>query len=186
MHSKFIYFMLFSALMVCLTFAKLKSTREFEIKQGLFSGGRSYTIKTLSCRDCQNFKIENEWFSIGKKLSLLEGGKVKYQIKHDLGLKLFQEWKIYNAQGEVIGTLKHKAHLGNDKYTVKLGDQKYTVSGNFITRTFRIKKNGVKTVAKIYKKLFHLHDIYTVKVNQSEDPALMLLIAIGVDEIRQH
>jgi len=143
--------MLFSAMMFCLTSAKLKSTRKFEVKQGLFSGGRSYTIKNLGTGG-PNYKIENEWFSLGKKLALLENDKLKYQIKHDLGLKLFQEWKIYNAQGETIGILKHKAHLGNDKYTVKIGSQKYTVTGNFVTRTFKIKKNGQTTVAKIYKK----------------------------------
>jgi hypothetical protein len=41
-------------------------------------------------------------------------------------------------------------------------------------------------VAEIHKKRFHLHDTYSVEIEADQDPAIILLLAIGIDEIRQH
>ena len=41
-------------------------------------------------------------------------------------------------------------------------------------------------VAEIHKKRFHIHDTYSVKIEANQDPAIILLITIGIDEIRQH
>lgn len=41
-------------------------------------------------------------------------------------------------------------------------------------------------VAEIHKKFFHIHDTYSVKLEGNQDPAIILLITIGIDEIRKH
>lgn len=41
-------------------------------------------------------------------------------------------------------------------------------------------------VAEIHKKRFHLHDTYSVDIIANQDPAVILLLTIGIDEIRQH
>ncbi len=41
-------------------------------------------------------------------------------------------------------------------------------------------------VAEIHKKQFHLHDTYKVQIEANQDPAILLLLTIGIDEIRQH
>ncbi len=41
-------------------------------------------------------------------------------------------------------------------------------------------------VAEIHKKRFHVHDTYTVQIEANQDPAVILLLTIGIDEIRQH
>ena len=117
-------------------------------------------------------------------------------------------WNLYNAlTDETIGSLKHRPSLIRDSYKLKSSKfGNYRVTGNIGNRKFDIKKNGQKVrartelgpsltnrilffvaqVAEIEKKRFHLHDTYTVKVAAGEDTAIVLLLAIGIDEIRQH
>ncbi|CAF1364427.1 unnamed protein product, partial [Didymodactylos carnosus] len=124
------------------------------------------------------------WLSVGKKLSLWENGKEVFEIKHELG-HLFTQWRIYDASGKEIGLLKHKAHLGGDRYKVKSDFGKYKIEGNFIDRTFTVGKNG-HTVAEIHKDLDLVHDKYTIKVYPGENPGFILLMCIAIDNIRHH
>jgi len=41
-------------------------------------------------------------------------------------------------------------------------------------------------VAEVHKKRFHVHDTYIVDIEAKQDPAIILLLTIGIDEIRQH
>jgi len=165
-----------------------KSEREFEIKQGsLLNNGRSYTITEVGKFDNSSyFTIQNDLFSIGKKLVLLENGRPLYELKHKLG-HLYQKWNIYDPQsGDTLASLQHRPSLIHDSYKVKstkFGN--FRISGNIGSRTFNIKKDGHK-VAEVHKKRFHLHDTYSVKIEANQDPAIILLITIGIDEIRQH
>ncbi|CAF0719974.1 unnamed protein product [Adineta ricciae] len=165
--------------------------REFEVKQGsLLNTGRSYTItevsKTLNGQNPSRFSIQNELLSLGKKLILLDNGQPLYEFKHDLG-HLYQKWSIYDPRtGDTVGTLKHRPSIIHDSYklkSTKLGT--YRITGNIGSRTFSITKDGHK-VAEIHKKHFHVHDTYSVKIEANQDPAVILLVTIGIDEIRQH
>ncbi|CAF0887150.1 unnamed protein product [Adineta steineri] len=168
-----------------------KPAREFEIKQGsLLNNGRSYTITDTSksaVKDAEAiYTISNDLLSLGKKLVLLEKGQPLYELKHKLG-HLYQKWNIYDVKtNENIGTLRHRPSIIHDSYklkSTKFGN--FRVSGNIGSRTFSIKKNGHK-VAEIQKKLLHVHDTYRVQIEANQDPAIILLLAIGIDEIRKH
>lgn len=100
--------------------------------------------------------------------------------------------------------MKHRPSILHDSYkfkSTKFGN--FRISGNIGSRTFSIKKNGLKVcfrlislsvyfifikkkVAEIHKKRFHLRDTYSLEIDANQDPALMLLLTIGIDEIRQH
>jgi len=171
--------------------ASFKPEQEFEVKQGsLLNNGRSYTITEVgkfSAKDDPNrFTIQNELLSLGKKLVLLKNGQPLYEFKHKLG-HLYQKWHIYDAKsGDTLASLQHRPSIIHDSYKVKstkFGN--FRISGNIGSRTFSIKKDGHK-VAEIHKKRFHVHDTYSVKIEGNQDPAIILLITIGIDEIRQH
>jgi len=170
-----------------LTFVQCKhktNVAEYEIKQGLLSGGRSYSI-TSKTNAASRFSIKNELFSIGKKLVLLEDGKERYTVKHNL-LNLMSTWTITDAvSGRELGKIKNKIKLIGSKIVANGEFGRYTIKGNFGNHSFKIIKNKHK-VAKIEKKRFHLHDTYGVSVYDDTDQALMVLFAIIVDEIREH
>jgi len=171
--------------------ATFNPTREFEVKQtSLFNNGRSYTItevgKLRTTDDPNRFKIQNELLSLGKKLVLLDHGQPLYELKHKLG-HLYQKWNIYDPKsGDTLASLKHLPSVVHDSYKVKsakLGN--FRITGNIGSRTFSIKKDGHK-VAEVHKRHFHMHDTYSVKIEANQDPAIILLMTIGIDEIRQH
>ncbi|UJR21783.1 hypothetical protein I4U23_024858 [Adineta vaga] len=171
--------------------ANFKPEREYEIKQGsLLNNGRSYTIsevgKSATGDNVNRFSIQNELLSLGKKLIFLDNGQPLFEFKHKLG-HLYQKWNIYDPRsGDTIGTLRHRPSLIHDSYKLKSTKYgTYRITGNIGSRTFSIKKNGRK-VAEIHKKHFHVHDTYSVKIEANQDPAIILLITIGIDEIRQH
>jgi len=157
---------------------------EYEIKQGLLSGGRSYEIKGKT-NTAKRFSIRNELFSVGKKLILLEDGKERYTVKHDI-LNLMSTWTIKDAStGKELGTIENKLRVVGSKMEAHGAFGNYNIEGNFGNHAFTIKKDGEK-VAKIEKKSFHLHDTYGLIVYGDADQALMVLFSIIVDEIREH
>ncbi|UJR27766.1 hypothetical protein I4U23_009039 [Adineta vaga] len=171
--------------------ANFKPEQEFEVKQtSLVNNGRGYTITEVGPLavkdDPARYTIQNDLLSLGKKLLLLEKNQPLYEIKHKLG-HLYQKWRITDARtGETLGTLKHRPSLIHDSYKLtspKFGN--YRISGNISGRTFSVKKGGVK-IAEIHKKRLHLHDTYSVAIAAKQDPTVILLLAIGIDEIRQH
>jgi len=157
---------------------------EYEIKQGLLSGGRSYAI-TSKVKDSPTYSIKNELLSIGKKLLLLENGKELYVVKHDL-LNLMSTWTITEANsGKELGVIKNKVKFIGSKLTAKGAFGQYTIKGNFGNHSFNIKKNG-HLEAKIEKKSLHVHDTYGLTTFGNADRGLMVLFTIIVDEIREH
>jgi len=157
---------------------------EYEVKQGILSGGRIYEIigKTNAI---SRFSIRNELFSIGKKLFLLENGEERYIVKHDI-LHLMSTWTISDVvTGRELGTIKNKFRLIGSKIVADGEFGHYTIEGDFGNHSFTIKKDGHK-VAEIEKKIFHLHDTYGLTIYGDTDQALMILFTVIVDEIREH
>jgi len=163
----------------------MKVTAEYEIKQGLLSGGRSYEIKSKT-NAATHFSIKNELLSVGKKLILLEDGKERYIVKHDI-LNLMSTWTIKEpGTDKVLGKIENKLRFVGSKIEANGVFGHYTIHGNFGNHAFNIKKDGHK-VAKIEKKSFHIHDTYGLTVfGDDTDRALMVLFTIIVDEIREH
>jgi len=157
---------------------------EFEIKEGLLSGGRSYDIKSKT-NSPTHFTVRNQLLSVGKKLVLLEDGKERYTVKHDL-LNLMSTWTIKEASsGKEVGTIENKLRFVGSTMTANGAFGAYKIVGDFGNHSFTIKKDGVK-VAEILKKSFHLHDTYGLTVYGNADRALMVLFTVIADEIRQH
>jgi uncharacterized protein YxjI len=161
-----------------------KNVAEYEIKEGLLSGGRSYEIKSKTNAPTK-FTIRNELFKVGKKLILLEDGRERYTVKHDI-LNLMSTWTIKESgTDKELGTIENKLRLVGSKMTANGAFGHYTIEGDFGNHSFTIKKDGEK-VAKIEKKSFHLHDTYGLTVYGDTDRALMVLFTVIVDEIREH
>jgi len=156
---------------------------EYEIKQGLLSGGRSYEIISKTNAP-ERFSIRNELFHVGKKLILLENGKELFIVKHEL-LNLMSTWEIKNAAGKELGTVKHKLRAFGSRIDAHGEFGHYKIEGHFGNHAFTIHKDDHK-VASIHKERFHLHDTYGLTVYGDADRALMVLFTVIVDEIREH
>jgi uncharacterized protein YxjI len=184
MQSSIVALVAFSMLLALVQCSHEKDMSEYEIKEGLLSGGRTYEIKGKTNAPLQ-FSTRNELLSVGKKLTLLEGGKERYTVKHDIS-NLMSTWTITNsASGKQLGTIQNKLKFVGSKIDANGEFGHYKIEGDFGNHSFTIKKDGHK-VAQIEKKSFHIHDTYGLTVYGNADQALMVLFTIIVDEIRQH
>ena len=72
--------------------------------------------------------------------------------------------------------------IGGKKFNVKSKFGEFKIEGNFRSREFKIKK-GHQLVATISKKFFSVGDKYGVKIEENQDDAFIVALAIVVDEV---
>jgi uncharacterized protein YxjI len=86
--------------------------------------------------------------------------------------------------GEHIATVK-KALIApfGDRFTVDVdGGDELKVKGDLLDHDYEIRRGG-KTVAQVSKKWFALGDTYGIDVADGEDDALILAVAVALDEM---
>ena len=85
--------------------------------------------------------------------------------------------------GDTVASVK-KAMIGiRDRYSIDLaagGDMNAT--GNIVDHEFEIERDGNK-VAGVSKKWFRVRDTYGIEVAPGQDDALILAIAICIDQM---
>jgi uncharacterized protein YxjI len=96
-------------------------------------------------------------------------------------LKLFPEYHISVDSQEVM-VIKQKFSLLSKKFTITGSAGEYEVEGNLRAKDFRITKNG-STSAVISKKFLAVSDTYTIDIDDKENNALMLAVAIVLDMV---
>ena len=71
-----------------------------------------------------------------------------------------------------------------DRYLVEYddGEKGYTAKGNFVDHEYEIEREGEK-VAEISKKWFRVRDTYGVEVAPNQDAAMIIAIAVCIDEM---
>ncbi|UJR25478.1 hypothetical protein I4U23_006824 [Adineta vaga] len=162
--------------------SKIKNARKYQLQQKVLTLGSSYTVKD----DKQNavYKIGFKQFGLGKHLQLTDvsGQKEYYAIKHILNPLGLAKYEI-RQNNQVVADVKRKRNLiGGKKFSVKSKFGEYKIEGNFRSREFKIKKDH-HLVATISKKFFSIGDKYGVKIEQNQDDAFILALAIVVDEV---
>jgi uncharacterized protein YxjI len=124
--------------------------------------------KALSMRDA--LVIEN---ASGRELYRVEERKLSMRDKMAI-----------ERDGDTVATVK-KAMLSpfGDKFKVDLKDGgDLTAKGDILDHEFEIERDGDK-VAEISKKRFKLRDTYAIEVASKQDDALIIAIAVCVEQM---
>jgi uncharacterized protein YxjI len=102
-----------------------------------------------------------------KKLSVRD----KMEIEHD---------------GHTVATVK-KALVGiRDRYAIEVEDgEDLSAKGNFVDHEFEIERGGHK-VAEISKRWLRVRDAYGIEIAPGEDDALILAVAVCIDQMGRH
>jgi len=85
--------------------------------------------------------------------------------------------------GDTIATVR-KALIGfRDRFSVDVADgPELKVRGDIIDHDYKIKRDG-DVIAEISKKWFRVRDTYGIEVSEGEDEALILAIAVALEEL---
>ena len=85
--------------------------------------------------------------------------------------------KIAEVKKRVIGVVR-------DNFVIMVkGDRNWNCHGSILEHDFTIKENG-RLVAKVHKKwITPIKDRYFIDVMDSEDAALVLMVAVALEEL---
>lgn len=154
-----------------------------------------YKMKERLISIGDDFPIENEagarvYYVDGKALRLRNTLVIKdmqgndlYKIQERM-LRIKDTMEIERAGGGEAATIK-KALITplRERWTVKVpGGPDMEVQGNLLDHEYRIER-GREKVAEVSKKWFRLRDTYGVDIAPGQDDALILTIAVALDQM---
>ena len=155
--------------------------------------GTRYTLREKLFSIGDDFWIENDGgeriFKVnGKALRLRETLVIESRSGEELlkiqekTLSVRDKMEI-ERDGHTVATVK-KALIGiRDRYSIDVADgEDMSAKGNFVDHEFEIERDGHK-VAEVSKRWLRVRDAYGIEVAPGEDDALILAIAVCIDQI---
>jgi uncharacterized protein YxjI len=153
----------------------------YRLREKLFAIGNDYWVE-----DENGDKV---WKVNGKALRfrktfILEtpDGDEVFKIQ-ERKLRVHGTMKV-ERDGETVATIK-KALVTplRDRYSIDVeGGPEMHAKGNFVDHEYEVEREGHK-VAEVSKRWFRVRDTYGIEVEPGENDALMLAVAVCIDEL---
>jgi len=153
----------------------------YRMKQRLISIGEDYVIEDADGKPV--YKVDGKVLTLRETFVIedLQGREVATIREKKLALR--DSMKILRG-GETIATVR-KAWLTpfRDRFDIDVeGGEELRAKGDLLDHDYEIRR-GRQTVAQISKRWFSLRDSYGIDVAPGEDDALVLAIAVAIDEM---
>jgi uncharacterized protein YxjI len=158
----------------------VSDNNRYQMREKLFSIGDDFWIEAEGRG--RAFKVNGKALRLRETLALEgPGGDELYTIQ-EKKLSVRDKMDIERG-GNTVATVK-KAMIGiRDRYSINLaagGDMNAT--GNIVDHEFESERDGSK-VAEVSKRWFRVRDTYGIEVAPGQDDALILAIAICIDQM---
>jgi uncharacterized protein YxjI len=153
----------------------------YQMHQQLFAIGDDFWIEDGAGR--RTFMVDGKALRIRKTLDLQnERGQVLYKIREAL-LHVRDTMDIETDAGKVATVKKALISPFREHYSVEFEHGgKWEIQGKIADHEYRI--DGPRgRVADVGKKWFRVRDTYGVQISPNQDEALVLAVAIVVDQI---
>ena len=152
----------------------------YALRQKFWSFGEDFTIHDEEGRGC--YIVDGRVFSFGDKLSIHDmAGNLVACIEQRL-LTWGPKYEIYRPGKGMVEVAKEHFTFFYCKFTVDGpgGEEDYEADGDFFDHEYRLKWSG-QTVGRVSKEWFTFSDSYGIEIADSEDPVLLLAIAVVID-----
>jgi uncharacterized protein YxjI len=153
----------------------------YKMRQKMISLGEDFSIEDESGRKA--FEVDGKVMRIRETFELKDpNGKVVATIRGKL-VTIRPKMNILRDD-EVVATITKAlfAPFG-DKFKVEIaGGEDLRIDGNIFDHEYTIERDG-KAVGQVSKRWFTFTDTYGIDVAAGEDDALMLAIAVALDEM---
>jgi len=153
----------------------------YQMRQQMFSIGDDYWIENGAGQ--RAFKVDGKALRIRKTL-VLEGadGRELLTIKEQL-VTIHDQMEIKAGETHVAVVKKALISPLREHYTVELArGGEWKVHGKITDHEYKI-EGPEGAVAEVGKKWFRVRDTYGIQVSPGQDDALVLAVAIVVDQI---
>jgi uncharacterized protein YxjI len=153
----------------------------YKMRQRLLSIGEDYTIEDEQGRPA--FNVDGKVLRIRETFVLSDSSGREVATIREKKLAIRDTMNILRG-GETIANVR-KALISplRDKFVVEVsGGADMEVKGDILDHEYEVRR-GRDTVARISKRWFTLRDTYGIETAAGEDDALLLAIAVAVDEM---
>jgi uncharacterized protein YxjI len=152
----------------------------YTMREKVFSIGDDYWIETDGGE--RAFKVDGKALRIRKTLVLESRSGEELLTMQEKKLSVRDRMEVEH-DGRTVATIK-KALVGiRDRYSVEVeGGGDLSAKGNIVDHEYEIQRDGDK-VAEISKRWFRVRDTYGIEVAPDQDDALILAVAICIDQM---
>ncbi len=154
----------------------------FQMRQKMFAIGDDFWIE--NDRGERVYKVDGKALRVRSTLILEDrSGREVAKIQERM-LRVKDSMEIEGPGGERVGMVK-KALITpvRERWTVKIRNgPDLDVQGNILDHEYSIGE-GRDKVAEVSKKWFRLRDTYGIEIDAGQDEAVILAIAIAIDEM---
>ncbi|HET7232112.1 MAG TPA: LURP-one-related family protein [Longimicrobium sp.] len=154
---------------------------KYKMRQKLLSIGEDYTIEDESGRAV--YKVDGKVLTIRETFVIVDMSGREVATIREKKLAIRDSMKILR-DGNTIATVK-KALISpfTDRFDVDVeGGEDLKVKGNLLDHEYTIRRDG-DTVATVSKHWFTLRDTYGIDIAPGQDDALILAVAVALDEM---
>ena len=163
----------------------------YAMREKLMAFGNDFTIEKMDEGKCRGkgepaYYVDNKIVRVRETFNIKtsRSGKVLYQVQ-ERKLRVRDCMAIEDENGRKVAEIKKRVvGVVRDNFVIKVkGDTNWQCHGSILEHDFTIKENG-KLVAKVHKKwITPIKDRYFIDVVDSKDAALVLMVAIGLEEM---
>jgi uncharacterized protein YxjI len=154
----------------------------YQMRQKMVSIGDDFWIE--NDRGEKVFKVDGKALRVRQTLIIEDArGNELYKIQERM-LRVKDSMEVEDAHGQQVAMVK-KALITpiRERWTVKVkGGPDLDVQGNILDHEYTIGE-GRDKVAEVSKKWFRLRDTYGVEIDPGQDDALILAVAVCIDEM---
>ena len=153
----------------------------YQMHQRMFSIGDDFWIETGGGQ--RVFKVDGKALRIRKTLELQGAdGRTLYTIKEKL-VTVRDVMEVEGPAGHVATVKKALISPLRERYDIELaGGAAWKAQGNIVDHQYEIEGPAGK-IAEVSKRWFAIRDTYGIEVAPGQDDALVLAIAIVIDQM---
>ncbi len=153
----------------------------YRMREKVFAIGDDFWIENESGE--RQFKVDGKALRVRSTLVLEDAsGQELYSIQ-EKKLHVRDTMEIERA-GHTVATVK-KALISplRDRFSIEVaGGGELEAKGNVVDHEYKVERDGEK-VAEVSKRWFRVRDTYGIEVAPGEDDALILAVAVCVDQM---
>ena len=151
----------------------------YKMRQHLFAFGDDFTIEDASGNPA--FEVDGKAFSIRDTFELKDrSGRVVAKI---LGRFALRQTMDVLRDDTVVARITKKMFSIRPRFDIELaGGEALEIDGSIFEHEYRLRR-GDTSIAHISKQWFTFSDTYGIDVAEGEDEALVLAIAVALDEM---
>ena len=161
--------------------ARGPAANAYQMHQQMFSIGDDFWIEDSSGR--RAFKVDGKALRLRKTMLLEDGsGRELYKIQSKL-VTIRDVMEIEDSTGTVATVKKALISPLRARFDVDLrSGAKWEAHGNLVDHEYEI-KGQAGPIAEVSKKWFRVRDTYGVEITPGQDDALVLAVAIVIDQM---